>query len=48
MISILNLLFPLLLSFTSPAPAPASHTLTVAAASQYGCPCTIPMKDWGK
>ena len=52
MTTILNVLFPVLLALTSPAPQPASTTTTAAAASTStvnNCYCqTKPGKDWGK
>jgi hypothetical protein len=46
MITVLNLIVPLLLSLTSSAPAPAP-TPTASAANNCYCQ-TIPLKDWGK
>lgn len=50
MLSILNLLFPLVLSLTSPAPAvraPVAPAPTVTAATPPPrCPCDIGHKSW--
>ena len=48
MITVLNLLFPLLLSMAAPTPGPTSPTPTVSAAGVYRphCPCDIGHKEW--
>ena len=52
MITLLNVLFPVLLSLTPTAPAQSPTTATPTATSSAAtnnCYCqTIPLKDWGK
>ncbi|MDQ2946764.1 MAG: hypothetical protein M3Y27_12595 [Acidobacteriota bacterium] len=47
MITLLNLLFPLVLALTSPASAPSlSNTPAAAAGYVPHCPCDIGHKEW--